>query len=163
MKRLIIGEAGVPRLSWTFNRQRGIAGLGALTMDAENVLRDKMTPVYNAIDDISRLLNNLAATGYSDREAVLALQDTRAALREQLDNLLLELEGLEPEGTGLWNTTLEQISVDVGRLAATIRSLGQAGPTRRTVSVGVWVGVAIVGAVGAGFAIRYFGGRRRRG
>lgn len=160
MKRVVIGSAGVPVLSWTMNRDRSIAGLGALSPDQENPLRDRASRVYNALDALSTSINNLAATGSANPDYVDSLFEARAALREQLDNLLLGIDALNRDSLEGWNTHLAQLERDVATLGQSVSRAIVEAPAKKTRSIILWTAVAVGGAVGAGLLIRYWGKRR---
>lgn len=160
MKRVVIGSAGVPVLSWTMNRDRSIAGLGALSPDQENPLRDRAGRVYTALDALSTSINNLAATGAVNPTDIGMLFEARAALREQLDALLLEIDALSRDSLESWNTRLGYIERDVAALAQNVAATIAEAPAKKTRSIILWTAVAVGGAVGAGLLIRYWGKRR---
>jgi hypothetical protein len=162
MKRYVINGEGVPTLSWNMNRSRGIAGLGALAVDAVQTLRVSADALYEVLDNIATKINANAASGALEAGAVGELQATRDALREMLDTHVALLETIEHNAIEGWNTGLRQLEQDVIALNQSVDRSAVAAPVERGWGMGIWIGAAVIGAVGLGFTIRYFS-RRRRG
>lgn len=162
MKRWVIGSEGAPSLSWNMNRGRGIAGLGELTVDAAQTLRQQADALYDVLDRITVSINAGAVSGALEASYVHGFQDARDALRQQLDEHVASLETLEVGATEVWTTGLRQIESDIVSVAHSVESASVRAPVQRGWGLGIWLGVAVVGAVGVGFTIRYFS-RRHRG
>lgn len=166
MKRYVIGAAEFPQMSWDWGtRRRGVAGLGGLgvlTPNQATTLRSRLDAPYEALDAITEQLNQAAASEALRTEDVHVFQDARAALREQLDQLLLEVETLEDEGLEAWNVEVDATARAIASLAQSIRARTVVAPIGRAVSFGILAVVAGLGAVGAGLLIRYASRRGRR-
>lgn len=133
--------------------------LGAIPSSEQNDMVRTLEPSYMQLDTVLVWLNQARDEGFD----TTGWLDIRSGLQASLDRLQARVNDLETaEDVHAWNAERNRISAGASQLVLDV----EAGITQlrsgSKMNVGIWVGAAVLGAVGTVLLVRWYGKKRRR-
>lgn len=167
MIRMITGAEYAPvEMSWAHPFRRSTAGLAGFNLGngssaAISEALGELQPLFEQLDHVEAAINGLANQAVTDPGLIRAFHDALGNSRDRAVALQTQLDSTG--ATEAWHASVRMLGHDISAFQLQVSIAVQAAPAQRALSVGIWVGVAVAGAIGAGFLIRHYGKRGGRG
>jgi len=133
--------------------------LGNIPTGDRRAMLDTLEGGFLELELMQRTLNAASARGVD----VSMWQAVRDELRASMQRMADRVDALEAAEDGhAWNTERDRLRAAISQLTTDANDYIRMVDAGSKTSVGIWVGAAVLGAVGTVLLVRWYGKKRRR-